>query len=97
MSHPGAKLFLQENADAIAKMGVDMGIKNYVAPATRINRLKEIREIVGKNAFIISPGVGKQGGDVKETLTYANAAIIGRSIYESDDPQKALKDFISLI
>lgn len=97
MSHPGAKLFLQENADAIAKMGVDMGIKNYVAPATRINRLKEIREIVGKDAFIISPGVGKQGGDVKETLTYANAAIIGRSIYESDNPQKALKDFISLI
>ncbi|WP_276954594.1 orotidine-5'-phosphate decarboxylase [Methanobrevibacter woesei] len=97
MSHPGAKLFLQDNADAIAKMGVDMGIKNYVAPATRINRLKEIREIVGKDAFIISPGVGKQGGDVKETLNYANAAIIGRSIYESDDPQKALKDFINLI
>lgn len=97
MSHPGAKLFLQNNADAIAKMGVEMGVKNYVAPATRINRLKDIRNIVGDDAFIISPGVGKQGGDVKETLKYADGAIIGRSIYESENPQKALKDFIKLI
>ena len=26
MSHPGAKMFLQKNADEIAKMGVEMGI-----------------------------------------------------------------------
>ena len=48
MSHPGAKKFLQENADEIARMGVEMGIKNYVAPATRLDRLGEIRDIVGK-------------------------------------------------
>ena len=51
-------MFLQKNADAIAKMGVEMGIKNYVAPATRLNRLSDIRNIVGNNAYIISPGVG---------------------------------------
>ena len=71
MSHPGAKMFLQKNADDIAKMGVELGITNYVAPATRINRLKDIRSIVGENAFIISPGVGTQGGDAKETLKYS--------------------------
>lgn len=97
MSHPGAKKFLQNNADEIAKMGVEMGIKNYVAPATRINRLKEIREIVGKDAYIISPGVGKQGGDVKETLQYANSAIIGRSIYEAENPIKAIDSFLELL
>ena len=97
MSHPGAKKFLQSNADEIAKMGVDMGIKNYVAPATRTNRLKDIREIVGDDAYIISPGVGKQGGELKETLKYANSVIIGRSIYQSDDPRKALEDFIKKI
>jgi len=87
MSHPGAKKFLQKSADEIAEMGVDMGIKNYVAPATRINRLKEIRNIVGDDAYIISPGVGKQGGDAKKTLEIANAIIVGRSIYESDNPK----------
>lgn len=97
MSHPGARKFLQPNADEIARMGREMGIKNYVAPATRTDRLKEIREIVGSDAFIISPGVGKQGGDVKKTLEISNAAIIGRSIYESEDPKKALNNFIDLI
>ncbi|MBO7518551.1 MAG: orotidine-5'-phosphate decarboxylase, partial [Methanobrevibacter sp.] len=56
MSHPGAIKFLQPNADEIARMGVEMGITNYVAPSTRPERLSEIRDIVGKDAFMISPG-----------------------------------------
>lgn len=94
MSHPGAKMFLQKNADAIAQMGVDMGIKNYVAPATRLNRLSDIRDIVGSEAYIISPGVGKQGGDGKKTLEYSNAIIVGRSIYEADNPKLACEELI---
>ena len=97
MSHPGAKKFLQKNADEIAKMGVELGIKNYVAPATRTNRLKEIRKIVGNNSFIISPGVGKQGGEAKETLKYANAIIVGRSIYESTNPEESCQKILDSI
>ena len=95
MSHPGAKMFLQKNADAIAQMGVDMGITNYVAPATRLDRLADIRRIVGKDAYIRSPGVGKQGGDGKKTLEISNAIIVGRSIYESDNPKEACKELIN--
>lgn len=94
MSHPGAKMFLQKNADAIAQMGVDMGIKNYVAPATRLDRLSDIRNIVGAESYIISPGVGKQGGDGKKTLEYSNAIIVGRSIYEAENPKDACKNLI---
>ena len=94
MSHPGAKMFLQKNADAIAQMGVEMGITNYVAPATRLDRLSDIRNIVGKDSYIISPGVGKQGGDGKKTLQYSNAIIVGRSIYESDNPKLACENLI---
>lgn len=94
MSHPGAKMFLQENAEAIAQMGVDMGITNYVAPATRLDRLSIIRDIVGNDTFIISPGVGKQGGDGKKTLEFSNAIIVGRSIYESENPQKSCEELI---
>ena len=94
MSHPGAKKFLQKNADEIAEMGVEMGIKNYVAPATRLDRLSEIRDIVGSDAYIISPGVGKQGGDGKKTLQYSDAVIVGRSIYEADNPQLACENLI---
>ena len=97
MSHPGAVKFLQKDADEIARMGVKMGIDNYVAPSTRLDRLSQIREIVGKEAFIISPGVGTQGGDPKETLRYSNALIIGRSIYNAEDPKEATKDIIDSI
>ncbi|SFL46004.1 orotidine-5'-phosphate decarboxylase [Methanobrevibacter olleyae] len=97
MSHPGAVKFLQKDADDIAKMGVEMGITNYVAPSTRLDRLSEIRDIVGKESFIISPGVGTQGGDPKETLKYSNALIIGRSIYNAEDPKGATKDIIDSI
>ncbi|WP_405267718.1 orotidine-5'-phosphate decarboxylase [Methanobrevibacter sp.] len=94
MSHPGAKMFLQKDAEAIAQMGVAMGITNYVAPATRLDRLSSIRDIVGDNAFIISPGVGKQGGDGKKTLEYSNAIIVGRSIYEENNPKIACENLI---
>ena len=97
MSHPGAKMFLQKNADAIAQMGVEMGIQNYVAPATRLDRLSDIRNIGGKDAYIISPGVGKQGGDGKKTLEFSNAIIVGRSIYESDNPKLACEELINSI
>lgn len=95
MSHPGAKMFLQKDAEKIAKMGVDMGITNYVAPATRLDRLSKIRDIVGSDACIISPGVGKQGGDAKKTLEFASAIIVGRSIYESDNPALACEKIIN--
>lgn len=94
MSHPGAKMFLQKNADEIAKMGVEMGITNYVAPATRLDRLSDIRNIVGKDSYIISPGVGKQGGDGKKTLEFSNAIIVGRNIYEAEDPKLACENLI---
>ncbi|MCL2157631.1 MAG: orotidine-5'-phosphate decarboxylase [Methanobrevibacter sp.] len=94
MSHPGAEMFLQKSAEEIAKMGVAMGIKNYVAPSTRLDRLATIREIVGKDSFIISPGVGVQGGKAKDTLKYANGLIIGRSIYEASNPEIAIKEII---
>ena len=94
MSHPGAKKFLQSNADEIAKMGVEMGITNYVAPATRLDRLQDIRNIVGNDAYIISPGVGKQGGDASKTLEIADAIIVGRSIYEAENPKEAFENLM---
>jgi orotidine-5'-phosphate decarboxylase len=94
MSHPGASRFLKGVSEDIAAMGVEMGIKNYVAPATKLDRLEKIRNIVGKDSFIISPGVGAQGGDAAKTLRFADAVIVGRSIYLAEDPENAVKSII---
>jgi orotidine-5'-phosphate decarboxylase len=97
MSHPGASRFLQDKAEEIANMGVDMGLKNYVAPSTKLNRLKKIRSVVGEDSFIISPGVGVQGGDPRKTLEFADAIIVGRSIYSSKNPENVVKSLIDSI
>jgi orotidine-5'-phosphate decarboxylase len=97
MSHPGAEQFLQPVSMEIARMGVQMGIKNYVGPSTRLDRLGMIREIVGDDSFIISPGVGVQGGDPKDTLQFADSLIVGRSIYLAKDPLDSLESIIDSI
>jgi len=97
MSHPGSERFLGKVSEDIARLGVELGIKNYVAPATRIESLRQIRGIVGDEAFIISPGVGVQGGGAIETLKFADALIIGRTIYLSDDPRGTIEEIIGLL
>ncbi len=96
MSHPGASMFLQPHGKEIAEMGVKMGINNYVGPSTRPENLQRIRNIIG-DSFLISPGVGAQGGDPKKTLEFADALIVGRSIYLSEDPEGAVEDIITRI
>nr|3LHV_A Chain A, Orotidine 5'-phosphate decarboxylase [Methanothermobacter thermautotrophicus str. Delta H]3LHV_B Chain B, Orotidine 5'-phosphate decarboxylase [Methanothermobacter thermautotrophicus str. Delta H]3LHV_C Chain C, Orotidine 5'-phosphate decarboxylase [Methanothermobacter thermautotrophicus str. Delta H]3LHV_D Chain D, Orotidine 5'-phosphate decarboxylase [Methanothermobacter thermautotrophicus str. Delta H] len=97
MSHPGAEMFIQGAADEIARMGVDLGVKNYVGPSTRPERLSRLREIIGQDSFLISPGAGAQGGDPGETLRFADAAIAGRSIYLADNPAAAAAGIIESI
>ncbi len=97
MSHPGASMFIQRHSEAIAVMGVKLGINKYVGPSTKLDRLQKIRNIIGPESFLISPGVGAQGGDPKATLKFADALIIGRSIYLSNDPEKAVEDIINRI
>ena len=74
-----------------------VGIQNYVGPSTRLDRLEKIRSIIGKDSFLISPGVGTQGGDPRDTLKFADALIIGRSIYLAPDPVESLESIIDSI
>ncbi len=91
MSHPGAVEYMQPIADKLAEMAKELNMDGIVAPSTRPERLKYIKEIVGKIP-IISPGVGAQGGDlnkVLEILEDDDYIIVGRSIYESENPKES--------
>lgn len=86
MSHPGAVDFMQAEALELARLAVESGASGVVAPATRPERVKEIRSIVGK-LTIISPGVGAQGGSATEAVRAgADYVIVGRGIYNSKNP-----------
>jgi orotidine-5'-phosphate decarboxylase len=86
MSHPGAVDFMQAKALELARLAVESGASGVVAPATRPERVKEIRGVVGE-LTIISPGVGAQGGSAAEAVrSGADYVIVGRSIYNSKNP-----------
>lgn len=94
MSHPGGAEFTQAVAEDIAIMASECGAFGIVAPATRLERIKKLREIIGDELAIISPGVGAQGGKASDAiLAGADWVIIGRNIYAAISPKDAAKAF----
>ncbi|HID47920.1 MAG TPA: orotidine-5'-phosphate decarboxylase, partial [Methanococcaceae archaeon] len=70
-----------------------------VAPATRPERLKTIKDIVGDIA-VMSPGIGAQGGDlnkVLDILTEDDYIIVGRDIYESENPANRAEYYYNIL
>ena len=89
MSHPGGKQFTAPVADKLASLAKAAGARGIVAPATRPERIADLRKIIG-SMEIISPGVGAQGGKASDAIRAgADYIIVGRAIYESPDPGKA--------
>ena len=87
MSHPGAEMFMAPQAEKMARLAVEVGAAGVVAPATRPERIRLIRSIIGER-IIISPGVGAQGGSAGAALEAgADYIIVGRSIYQAEDPE----------
>jgi orotidine-5'-phosphate decarboxylase len=87
MSHPGGAEFTAPHGEEMARLAVRAGAAGIVAPATRPERVKRLREIVGTK-LILAPGVGAQGGKAAEAIRAgADAVIVGRSIYGSKDPR----------
>jgi orotidine-5'-phosphate decarboxylase len=86
MSHPGAAEFMQPKTLELASLAVICKASGVVAPATRPERVRYIRDIVG-DLTIISPGVGAQGASAADAIkARVDYVIVGRSIYESKTP-----------
>jgi orotidine-5'-phosphate decarboxylase len=97
MSHPGAEQFMAPLAECMARMAAEAGARGVVAPATRPDRIRLIRSVIG-NKIIISPGVGAQGGSALSALQAgADYLIVGRSIYDAEDPVACAERVISEI
>ncbi|MGC8585362.1 MAG: orotidine-5'-phosphate decarboxylase [Thermoplasmata archaeon] len=91
MSHGGSLEYMQKHSMEMARMAIDLGVDGFIVPGTRPERIKLYREISGR-IKLLAPGIGTQGGDPVEALRAgADYLIIGRSIYESDDPLLTVK------
>lgn len=91
LTNDGAKEFMKPFARKIAEIAKEIGCHGLIAPATKPERVKEVRE-VAKNLEILSPGIGVQKGKLEEIARYVDGIIVGRSIYNADDPKKAARE-----
>jgi len=92
MSHPGGQEYTAKFAEDFARLAVRAGAAGIIAPATRPDRVKALRSIVGAR-LILAPGVGAQGGKASDAVgAGADAVIVGRAIYEAKDPAKVARE-----
>ena len=93
MSHPGGNEFFSGGvAEQIAANAMIAGADGIIAPATRPDRVKTLRGIVGRKK-ILSPGIGMQGGDADAVAKIVDGIIVGRSIYDAPDPAAAAQEY----
>lgn len=65
-----------------------------IVGATQPVIIKEVRKIFSPEKLIISPGIGAQGGDIKEDRKAGmDFGIVGRSITENPNRKNTLLDF----
>jgi len=93
MSHEGAKEFISENVRQFCNLALNLNIDAVVAPATRTEEIKTVREILENKAIILSPGVGVQGGNFGDAVkTGADFEMVGRTIYDAKNPKETAKE-----
>ena len=99
MSHRGAIQFIHPVADELAEMAKRLKVDGVVAPSTRPERLKTIKDIVG-DIPVLSPGIGAQGGDLNKVLNILDEddyIIVGRDIYESENPRRRAQYYYHIL
>lgn len=91
MSHKGANDFLNKHTEEFIEIINELGATGVIAPATRPKEIKKIKEKIG-DKLVFTPGVGAQGGTVKEAISSgADFVIVGRAIYNSNNPRESAK------
>ncbi|MHA1410258.1 MAG: orotidine 5'-phosphate decarboxylase / HUMPS family protein [Candidatus Odinarchaeia archaeon] len=101
MSHPGASQgYGQIIVDpisgeqipqyiAFAKKANDWNAHGVVVGATVPSKISEVSKVLNKDIPILSPGIGVQGGELEKVFTAgASYVIIGRTIFNSDNPSE---------
>jgi orotidine-5'-phosphate decarboxylase len=105
MSNPGAEtLYSLKTApingkprpvfELFAEMAVQWKANGVIVGATKPEIITRVRELVGPNVAIFSPGVGAQGGDPRKAIAAgSDYLIVGRSIYAQANPSDAAKHY----
>ncbi len=86
--------------DEIYKIALELGVKDFVVPGNKPERIKYYSASIFASqpeiAFY-SPGLISQGGIISETARLLEKwhAIVGRAIYNSEDPKAAAEKLVT--
>jgi len=108
MSAPEAKLSYEINVklsknskpkplyNLFLKWAVSNKADGIIVGATFPKIVNDCKKIVGKKLDIYSPGIGKQGGNVKKAIANgSDFLIVGRTILSSKNPVRTVKQLLS--
>jgi orotidine-5'-phosphate decarboxylase len=96
LTSPGAELFNVPLALPMAELANGLGVSCVQAPGNRPSRIAEIRRILGPESTLICCGVGAQGGSYSAVRNAGGSyVIVGRAIYGSKNPEKAVARILS--
>jgi len=107
MSAPEAKLSYEINVKLsknskpkplyhlFLKWAISTGADGIIVGATFPKIINDCKKIIGKKLDIYSPGIGKQGGNVKKAITNgSDFLIVGRTILDSKNPVRTVKQLL---
>ncbi|MFX0096173.1 MAG: orotidine 5'-phosphate decarboxylase / HUMPS family protein [Candidatus Hodarchaeota archaeon] len=83
---------------AFAKKAAKWKADGVVCGATFPDKIRDVYNVLGGEIPIFSPGIGAQGGAIKEAFNAGTSfAIVGRSIYQAENPKNTVLSFKRLI
>jgi len=93
MSHKGSREFIDRHVKEFVELAKSVDAWGVVAPATRPEIIRFVRELAGKELRILSPGIGVQGAEPGTAIcSGADYEIVGRVItYSSNVLESAFK------
>lgn len=77
-------------ANELAVLAKERGAYGILAPGTKLQRIRELRKVVGADLVIISCGIGAQGSTPGSAIKAGvDFEIVGRSICAASNPRRA--------
>tara|TARA_Y100000034_G_scaffold122357_1_gene167708 strand:- start:230 stop:925 length:696 start_codon:yes stop_codon:yes gene_type:complete len=94
MTHEGATSYLKpQTPNLVFEKAKELGVKYFVAPGNKPQKILELKAKMDEDMFITSPGVGAQGGKCERCVEAGtDYPIVGRGVYEAEDPVKAVEE-----
>lgn len=98
LTNPGGLDFTAQFTEEFAGMARMLGAAGVQAPGNWPDVVIKVRSIVGDDLMIVCCGIGDQGGRFGAAIEAGgDFEIIGRAIYQAEDPEHAVKEIRAAI